>query len=111
MRPLKNKVSITLDNDVVTAIKKLAENDDRSFSQYINMILREHVAMSETAATSVNAAAVVNAAAATNLTTITKAAPKSTTVTKAAPVKPLTTVNGSQTANKSTCTGSVKKTN
>lgn len=62
MRPLKNKVSITLDNDVVTAIKKLAENDDRSFSQYINMILREHVAMSETAATSANAAAVANAA-------------------------------------------------
>ena len=43
MRPLKEKVSITLDSDVVQSIKELAEADDRSFSQYINMILKEHV--------------------------------------------------------------------
>lgn len=43
MRPLKEKVSITLDSDVVQRIKELAEADDRSFSQYINMILKEHV--------------------------------------------------------------------
>ena len=43
MRPLKNKVSITIDSDIVEKIKKLAENDDRSFSQYINMVLKEHV--------------------------------------------------------------------
>ncbi len=43
MRPLKEKVSITLDSDIVQKIKDLAEADDRSFSQYINMILKEHV--------------------------------------------------------------------
>lgn len=47
MKPLKDKVSITLDNDVVQKIKELAENDDRSFSQYINMILKEHIASLE----------------------------------------------------------------
>ena len=31
------------DSDVVQRIKELAEADDRSFSQYINMILKEHV--------------------------------------------------------------------
>lgn len=44
MKPLKNKVSITLDADVIEKIKTLAEKDDRSFSQYINMILKEHLA-------------------------------------------------------------------
>jgi len=43
MRPLKNKVSITLDANIVESIKTLAEKDDRSFSQYINMILKEHI--------------------------------------------------------------------
>ena len=43
MKPLKNKVSITLDEDIIEQIKQLAENDDRSFSQYINMILKEHL--------------------------------------------------------------------
>ncbi len=47
MRPLKEKISITVDNDVVQKIKKLAEADDRSFSQYINMVLKEHVNKSE----------------------------------------------------------------
>ena len=31
MKPLKTKVSITLDTDVIETIKDLAENDDRSF--------------------------------------------------------------------------------
>lgn len=43
MRPLKNKVSITLDDDIIKRIKELAEKDDRSFSQYINLVLREHI--------------------------------------------------------------------
>ena len=43
MKPLKNKVSITLDEDIVERIKQLAEDDDRSFSQYINMVLKEHL--------------------------------------------------------------------
>lgn len=43
MKPLKTKVSITLDEDVIKKIKELAEEDDRSFSQYVNMILKEHL--------------------------------------------------------------------
>ena len=43
MRPLKEKVSITLDGDVVEEVKRLAEEYDRSFSQYINRVLRKHV--------------------------------------------------------------------
>lgn len=43
MKPLKTKVSVTLDNDLVISLKKLAENDDRSFSQYINLILKDWV--------------------------------------------------------------------
>ena len=43
MKPLKNKVSITLDEDLVERIRQLAKNDDRSFSQYINLVLKDHV--------------------------------------------------------------------
>ena len=43
MKPLKNKVSITLDEDIIEQIKQLAEDDDRSFSQYINMVLKEWI--------------------------------------------------------------------
>ena len=37
------KFTITLDSDIIEIIKHLAEEDDRSFSQYINMILKEYV--------------------------------------------------------------------
>ena len=43
MKPLKTKVSITLDSDIITKVKVLAENDDRSFSHYINLVLKEHI--------------------------------------------------------------------
>lgn len=43
MKPLKAKVSITLDGDIIDKIKELAEKDDRSFSQYINVLLRKHL--------------------------------------------------------------------
>ena len=43
MKPLKDKVSITIDNDVLMKLKNYAEEDDRSLSQYINIILRKHV--------------------------------------------------------------------
>ena len=33
MKPLKIKVSVTLDHDIVEKLKGLAEKDDRSFSQ------------------------------------------------------------------------------
>lgn len=44
MKPLKIKVSITLDENIVDQIKEMAESDDRNFSQYINLILKEWVA-------------------------------------------------------------------
>lgn len=43
MKPLKTKVSITLDTNIIEKIKELAEADDRSFSQYINLILKEYL--------------------------------------------------------------------
>ncbi len=43
MKPLKQKVSITLDVDIIKKIKELAENEDRSFSQYINLVLRNWI--------------------------------------------------------------------
>ena len=43
MKPMKSKVSITLDEDIIIKIKELSENDDRSFSQYINMVLKEYI--------------------------------------------------------------------
>lgn len=42
-KPLKNKVSITLDEEVILRIKELAEADDRNFSQYINLVLKKHI--------------------------------------------------------------------
>ena len=43
MRPLKEKISITIDNDILEIIREEAEQDDRSLSQYINIILKEHI--------------------------------------------------------------------
>lgn len=47
MKPLKEKISITIDNDILEKIKKEAEDDDRSLSQYINIVLKEHIRNSE----------------------------------------------------------------
>jgi hypothetical protein len=43
LKPLKNKVSITLDEDVIRKIRELADSDDRNFSQYINLVLKKHI--------------------------------------------------------------------
>lgn len=43
MKPLKTKISITIDNEIVDKLKELSEQDDRSLSQYINLILKEHL--------------------------------------------------------------------
>lgn len=48
MKPLKEKISITVDSDVLTKIKQLAEADDRSLSQYINMVLKKHLENQDT---------------------------------------------------------------
>ena len=43
MKPLKEQISITIDNDVLMLIRAEAEKDDRSLSQYINIVLKEHL--------------------------------------------------------------------
>ena len=43
MKPLKEKISITIDSDVLEQIKLQAESDDRSLSQYINLVLKRHL--------------------------------------------------------------------
>ena len=43
MKPLKDKISITLDNDLLEKIREQAEADDRSLSQYINIVLKKHL--------------------------------------------------------------------
>ena len=51
MKPLKEKISITIDSDILEKAKYEAEKDDRSLSQYINVILRKHLkTLSENAA-------------------------------------------------------------
>lgn len=43
MKPLKERVSLTIDSDILAKIKELSEQDDRSVSQYVNIVLREHI--------------------------------------------------------------------
>ena len=43
VKPLKEKISITIDGDVLDRIKEIAEYDDRSLSQYINIVLKQHI--------------------------------------------------------------------
>ena len=43
MRPLKEKISITIDNDVLSKLRIKAEKDDRSLSQFINIILKDYL--------------------------------------------------------------------
>lgn len=43
MKPLKEKISITVDNDILEKARIEAEKDDRSLSQYINIVLKEHI--------------------------------------------------------------------
>jgi uncharacterized protein (DUF4415 family) len=40
---LKEKISITIDSDLLEKLRTDAENDDRSLSQYINLILKKYV--------------------------------------------------------------------
>ena len=43
MKPLKEKISITIDSDILATLKVEAEKDDRSLSQFINLILRKFI--------------------------------------------------------------------
>lgn len=43
MKPLKEKISITIDTDILEKLRLMAEMDDRSLSQYINVVLKEYL--------------------------------------------------------------------
>ncbi len=43
MKPLKEKVSITLDSDLLEKLRQQADYDCRPLSQYINLILRKYL--------------------------------------------------------------------
>lgn len=47
MKPLKERISITIDGDILEKLREEAEYDDRSLSQYINIILKEHIKKNE----------------------------------------------------------------
>ena len=43
MKPLKEKISITIDADLLQKLREKAELDERSLSQYINLVLKKHL--------------------------------------------------------------------
>lgn len=43
MKPLKKKVSITLDEDIIEKIQIIMERHDCSFYQYVNLVLKQHI--------------------------------------------------------------------
>ncbi len=43
MKALKEKISITIDSDLLEILRIKAEEDDRSLSQYINLVLKEQL--------------------------------------------------------------------
>ena len=43
MRPLKERISITIDSDVLEKLRDCAEYDGRPLSQYINLVLKRHL--------------------------------------------------------------------
>lgn len=42
-QPLKHKVSLSLDEDIIIKIRELSILDGRSMSQYINLLLKKHI--------------------------------------------------------------------
>lgn len=43
MKPLKEKISITIDSDILEAARTAAEADDRSLSQFINIAVKSYL--------------------------------------------------------------------
>lgn len=42
-KPLKKRVSVTIDEYILEEVPSKANDDDRSLSQYINLILRDYL--------------------------------------------------------------------
>ena len=47
MRPLKEKISITIDSDLLEKLREKVDEDCRPLSQYINLILRRYMEQKE----------------------------------------------------------------
>lgn len=47
MRPLKERISITIDSDLLEKLREKSDVDCRPLSQYINLVLRKHVEQEE----------------------------------------------------------------
>lgn len=47
MKPLKEKISITIDSDLLEKLRAKAEEDDRSVSSFINLVLKKYLEESE----------------------------------------------------------------
>ena len=43
MKPLKDKISITIDSDLLEKLREIADADCRPLSQYINLVLNKHI--------------------------------------------------------------------
>ena len=43
MKPLKEKISITIDSDLLAKLREKAEEDDRSVSSFMNLILKKYL--------------------------------------------------------------------
>jgi len=44
---MKKIISVSLDADIIEKIRDLAEASDRSVSQYVNLVLKEHLKKKE----------------------------------------------------------------
>ena len=47
MKPLKERISITIDSDLLEKLREKADEYCRPLSQYINLVLRKHVEQEE----------------------------------------------------------------
>ena len=47
MQPLKERISITIDSDLLEKLREKADEDCRPLSQYITLVLRKHVEQEE----------------------------------------------------------------
>ena len=47
MKPLKERISITIDSDLLETLRRIADEDCRPLSQYINLVLKRHLEKEE----------------------------------------------------------------
>ena len=47
MLPLKERISITIDRDLLEKLREKSDEDCRPLSQYINLVLKKHVEQEE----------------------------------------------------------------